>query len=95
LGVTLHYIDAKVDAGEIIYISSTKVYINDTLQTLADRHYKNEIDCMSKFDDYIDNPYNLFKNIKKDKAKMRMSLSIEKEMISNFSEYLKIYGEVD
>ena len=93
LGITLHYIDAAVDAGEIIYIAPTNVYETDTLEILARRHYENEIDCMSAFDYYIENRKNLFKNIKKGKARMRMPLQKEKEMVSNFSEYVKIYSK--
>ena len=39
LGITLHYIDQRVDSGEVLRVFNTPVYLSDTLQTLARRHY--------------------------------------------------------
>jgi len=39
LGNTLHFIDAGVDAGEIVSVVATPVYASDTPATLARRHY--------------------------------------------------------
>jgi phosphoribosylglycinamide formyltransferase-1 len=92
LGVTLHYIDGQVDAGEIISIIPTPVYLTDTLTDLAERHYKNEIDSLSRFHDYLLAPQNSFKDIKPNEAHMRMPHEIEREMIEQFPHYLKKYG---
>jgi len=49
LGVTLHFIDEKVDEGKIIKIFKTPIYQNDTLQSIARRHYESEIDILANF----------------------------------------------
>jgi phosphoribosylglycinamide formyltransferase-1 len=53
LGITLHYIDAQVDAGDIIAVAPTNVYKTDSLATLARRHYENEINVISHFAYYL------------------------------------------
>lgn len=92
LGITLHYIDARVDAGEIISIIPTNVYVTDSLATLARRHYENEIDCLSRFDELLDNPQNPFVDIEEGEAKKRMSLEKERELARLFSAYTEKYG---
>lgn len=92
LGITLHYIDARVDAGEIIYTSPTTVYKNDSLDTLARRHYENELNCMSRFDEWVKNPKNPFKDIARGEAHMRMPLVKEEEMIFSFHKYVERYS---
>ena len=52
LGVTLHYIDAEVDAGEIISIVPTPILKSDTFETLAARHYENEINTLINFESF-------------------------------------------
>ncbi|MEM7784745.1 MAG: formyltransferase family protein, partial [Planctomycetota bacterium] len=56
LGITLHYIDAQVDAGEIISVIPTNVYSSDSLATLARRHYENEINALSHFANFLETP---------------------------------------
>lgn len=93
LGVTLHYISAEVDAGEVIAIVPTNVYITDSLATLARRHYENEIDCLSRFRDYLENPQNPFAGIEADEPKRRMPLEKEKELFRRFELYVEKYGK--
>ena len=93
LGVTLHYIDAEPDAGQIIYVVPTNVYITDSLTTLARRHYENEIECLSRFYEFLDRPQNPFFNIEKGEPKKRMPLEIERELVRRFSEYIERYGK--
>jgi phosphoribosylglycinamide formyltransferase 1 len=93
IGITLHYIDEKVDAGEIISVIPTNVYIEDTIETLARRHYENEIDCMSNFDYYLNNNKNEYKNIEIGEAKMRMPIEKEQQMLDSFNEYSNKYGK--
>lgn len=93
LGITLHYIDAEVDAGEIIYISPTNVYKSDNLVTLSRRHYENEIDCMARFDELMKNPNNPFEGTKQGKARMRMPWRKEEELPRILIEYRKTYGK--
>jgi phosphoribosylglycinamide formyltransferase-1 len=93
LGVTLHYIDANVDAGEIITVASTNVYITDSLATLARRHYENEIDCLSRFSELLQTPVNPFAEIEEGEAKNRMPVETEVQMARLFSEYTEQYGQ--
>lgn len=92
MGITLHYIDKEVDAGEIISIVPTFVYITDTLSTLARRHYENEINCLSNFKYHLENPKNPYADIAVSESRMRMPFEKEKELIERFKEYTEIYG---
>jgi len=92
LGVTLHFINAQVDAGKIISVIPTNIYVSDSIITLARRHYENEIDVLSRFYYFIDNPINTFKNIEVGEARRRMPLGHERELAHRFSEYTEKYG---
>lgn len=92
LGVTLHYIDERVDQGEIIAVSPTNVYTTDSLATLARRHYENEIDVLGRFDAFLENPENPYENIEEGEARMRMPLDKERELDARLSEYRAKYG---
>jgi len=93
LGITLHYIDEKVDSGEIISVVSTNVYKTDSLLTLARRHYENEINCMANIMEHIKNPQNPYKDIPLSENRMRMPLKIENEMVRIFEKYIEKYGK--
>lgn len=92
LGITLHYIDAEVDAGEIISVTPTNIYTSDNLSILSRRHYENEIDFLSRFDEFLKSKKNPFSDIQVDIARMRMPLEIEAELESKFSEYVLQFG---
>ncbi|OVE76654.1 hypothetical protein BVX98_05025 [bacterium F11] len=92
LGITLHYIEKEVDAGEIISVIPTRVSPSDTIETVARQHYENEINCLSDFDEHLKNPKNEFANIPTGDPRMRMPLDIEKEMLNRFPDYVKKYG---
>jgi len=92
LGVTLHYLDGNVDAGEIISIISTNVYQSDSLESLSRRHYQNEIDSLVRFETYLSDPINMFSNVSADAPRMRMPLAKEMELTELFIEYKKIFA---
>jgi len=92
LGVSLHYIDKEVDAGDIISVIPTEIYETDSLETLSRRHYENEVKMLSNFDYYLQNPINNFKNIKIGEAKMRMKIEIEVKMARIFDEYIEQFS---
>ena len=92
LGVTLHYIDELVDSGEIITIVSTDVYKTDSVMTLAQRHYENEISCMLNFAYHINNPGNPYKDIEASESRMRMPVEKETELVRVFDKYVERYG---
>lgn len=89
LGVTLHYIDENVDKGVIISVIPAPVYKGDTLETLARRHYNNEINILSNFVFHLNNPINDFKNIPLCESRKRMGVEFEKKMLEKFPEYIK------
>ncbi len=92
LGITLHYIDAKVDAGDIISVIPTNVYCSDNLARLARRHYENEIDCLSRFTDFLENPQNPFEDIEEGELMKRVPLGKEQELFRRFPDYTEKYG---
>lgn len=93
LGVTLHYIDREVDAGEIIAVESTNVYASDSLASLARRHYDNELSCLARFEEYLESPRNPFAGIAPGEARMRMPAQKEGELASRFADYTAQYGK--
>lgn len=95
LGVTLHYLDARVDAGEIISVIPTNIYKSDSIETLARRHYESEIEVLSRFIDYLEFPENPYQNVDEDKPTKRMPIAEEEKLISRFSIYTRKYGIID
>lgn len=85
LGITLHYIDEEVDAGQIISIIRTPIYRGDSLMTLARRHYELEIEVLSNFDYYLSNSsIEIFPTLN---AHRRMPAEIEEQMVQKFDDY--------
>ena len=87
LGVTLHMIDKEVDSGEVIKVKETDVFKRDSLESLARRHYENEINLLLKFGDYIKFPSNTYSNNRVGIQKKRMTIEKEKEMTKKFEKY--------
>ncbi len=85
LGITLHYIDEAVDAGRIISIVRTPIYMSDSLITLARRHYELEIEVLSNFTDYLAN--SVVESFPTCNPHRRMPAEIEVEMIRRFDNY--------
>jgi phosphoribosylglycinamide formyltransferase-1 len=92
LGITLHYIDAQVEAGEIIAVIPTNIYKTDSFATLARRHYENEINCISNFIYHLENPRNPFSEIELSESRMRMPIEKERELVRRFSDYVEKFG---
>lgn len=87
LGVTLHYIDEHVDAGEVVSIVPTPVFPSDTLETLARRHYENEIQVLIHFEEYLRHPQNPFEGIAQGESTRRMRAEQERELPQRFERY--------
>lgn len=87
LGVTLHFIDEQIDAGEIISIVSTPVFPSDTLESLARRHYENEIQILSQFERYLNHPQNPFADIAHGESTYRMKTEQEAVLPERFKDY--------
>ncbi len=89
LGITLHFIDKEVDAGELICVVGTPVFENDTLESLARRHYELEIDLISDFESYLSSEVNHFPDIQVEDALMRMPVSKEAELLNSVQSYIE------
>ncbi len=93
LGVTLHTIDAEVDAGEVVAIVKMPVYPSDTLELLARRHYELELDVLSEFLSLLDGAVDRDTAIyPENPPRMRMPIHIEKEMVAKFDEYKRKFS---
>jgi phosphoribosylglycinamide formyltransferase-1 len=94
LGVTLHTIDAEVDAGEVVAVVKTPVYPSDTLDLLARRHYELELDVLSTFSAFLDRAVE-FDPVAypENPPRMRMPMRIEGEMIAKFDEYKRKFSD--
>jgi phosphoribosylglycinamide formyltransferase-1 len=94
LGVTLHYIDAEVDAGETIAIVETPIFMSDSLDVLARRHYELELDVAGEFLTFLDGKANTNSVVyPENPSRMRMPIKIEQDMIAKFDEYKKRFSE--
>lgn len=91
LGVTLHYIDKNVDAGKIISIVPTPIFPSDSLETLARRHYENEIRLLSNFEAEMAAPNNPYQGIEGCESTRRMKLCQEEELKKKFELYKQRY----
>lgn len=85
IGNTLHLIDNEVDKGEILQIEYTPVFLSDSLETLARRHYELEINMLANVLEVIDS--RVIPTDTEKPASMRMKAEIEVEMIKNFDDW--------
>lgn len=85
VGNTLHLIDNEVDKGEILQIQYTPVFLSDSLETLARRHYEYEIDMLANALEVIDSRV-IPREIEKP-ATMRMKAETEAEMVRKFDDW--------
>jgi len=91
LGNTLHRIDAQVDAGEVLALCPTPVFAEDDLQTLARRHYENEIWMLTNIDNLLVKPHPT-SLLPVGEPTMRMSSENEARMMSGFEDYKKEFS---
>lgn len=91
LGNTLHCIDERADAGKIIALKKTPVFAEDTLSSLAVRHYEIEIWMATHFDLLIQESPSPFQLPEREAAR-RMSTLREAEMLQAFDAYKKKFG---
>jgi len=93
LGNTLHVIDGDVDAGRHLKALRTPVYGDDTMQSLAERHYENELLLLCSFHGFLKNPQPPLEDLPERPARMRMPGDVEQAMIAGFPEYLEQFAE--
>lgn len=87
IGVTLHAIDADVDKGEVLAVIPTDVHASDTLPVLARRHYENEVDCLSRFDEFLRPSANPYADQPAGEPRRRMPQETEKQLERDFAAY--------
>jgi len=87
LGNSLHFIDEEADAGEVLTIRPTPVFESDTLESLARRHYEQEIDLLSHFDLYLGNPRPAESLGEVRPARKRMPSAQEEQLFGAFDRY--------
>ena len=90
-GNTLHFIDEKIDQGEIISQIETPVYASDDLQTFFERHYQMELEMLINFRSNLLNKNNFL--LTSTKPTMRMSFEKEKDLINKFEIYKKTFAK--
>jgi phosphoribosylglycinamide formyltransferase-1 len=94
LGVTLHTVDAEVDAGEAIAIVKTPIFASDSLDSLARRHYELELDVLSEFLTLLDGTAKAgLEAYPENPPRMRMPIDAEREMIAKFDEYKRRFSD--
>lgn len=93
LGCTLHALTEEVDSGTVLSNRQTLVYCSDSIETLARRHYENEILMLGFFDVFLRTPRFDFTDLPLHAPTRRMPLSIERQMCASFPEYRSRYGE--
>jgi phosphoribosylglycinamide formyltransferase 1 len=87
LGNTLHFIDEEADAGEVLAIRPTALFETDSLETLARRHYEQEIDLLSHFDLYLGEAKPATSLGESRPARKRMSREQEERLLAAFVRY--------
>jgi phosphoribosylglycinamide formyltransferase-1 len=94
LGVTLHYIDAEVDAGETIAVVRTPVFRSDSIEVLARRHYELELDLLGDFQFFLSSAGATSNTLAypEGEPKMRMPIETEQKMIAGFDEYKRKFA---
>lgn len=88
IGVTTHFIDDYIDAGEIIERKEVKLLANDTFHSLARRVYETEINLLVCSLQHIDEEHLLFYG-NEGVVHKRMPHKLEAELLNKFDE-LKI-----
>ena len=85
IGNTLHLIDEEVDQGQILHIEKTHVFPSDSINTLARRHYENEILLLGQVLNVIENRITVTQASKP--STMRMGIDTEKIVIEKFEKW--------
>lgn len=84
LGVTVHIIDERADAGRLVSQRETPIYSWDSLETLAYRHYRNEIDLLKQAMLDFQSEKNYSDLAADTPVTKRMPAELEEELIQRF-----------
>ena len=69
----------------------TSISKDDTIEQLAKKHYKLEIDLLANFREHLESPEKEMSNLARDKPRMRMPVNLEKSMLHGFEDYIKTF----
>ena len=92
LGNTLHIVDADVDAGQPLKALRTPVYADDSLETLAQRHYELELQLLCAFPRFLKDPEPIDNCLLNRPPRKRMPAAIEVDMMALFPRYIEKYA---
>jgi len=87
VGTTLHYIDKNVDDGKLISHEATPIFRSDTFETFALRHYRQEINMLINFENYLN--YKKIIKLSICDVTKRMPLKEERKIIKKFITWKK------
>ena len=93
VGNTLHFIDYRVDAGEIIYQEETPLYMSDTIEEFALRHYSHEIKMLLNFHELLLKKSKNRLDLEEGIVHKRMPLEVEREMLRRFDAYKEKFAQ--
>lgn len=94
LGVTIHLINQDVDMGNLIHHELTPIYLDDSISTLATRHYLNEISTLANFLQGKIQPTKLLDGLPINPPHRRMSSVVEEKILIDFDKYKAKYCTV-
>ena len=92
LGVTLHLIDEGVDLGRHLASVRTPILPQDSLESLARRHYELELFLLADFARHLSSPKPAPKGLPTRPARKRMPIVDEQEMLRTFETYRQQFG---
>lgn len=92
LGITLHLIDEGVDLGRHLASVRTPVLQQDSLESLARRHYEMELSLLADFARYLSSPEAVPDGLPTRPARKRMPMAEEQEMIRTFESYRRRFS---
>ena len=90
LGVTLHQIDNEIDSGNIFMVQRTPVFQSDTIESLARRHYENELELVLNFGkilNLLNKSLPVTEDFPSKPPKMRMPRDVELAMLESFNDW--------
>ena len=93
VGVTLHFIDERIDEGTVVSVIQTPVFSNDTLSSFAKRHYEREIWQLCHFEHLLAHGRNPFSDAPRGESRRRMKRELEETLEERFLTYKKLYAQ--
>jgi len=87
MGITVHFIDKRVDAGKFILFEEIKIEINDTTEGLRKKIYASQLNALNRFLKNYLHKENNFKEIDRPYKNLPLSLSEKENVLLDFNEW--------